>query len=69
MLIDLQGEEKPIYINIQKESFWNGSCQELISKEIGVWIIKNKFVPWDKGYPPKFKLIPIEKNHFRLERM
>ena len=69
LFFDLEGKEKPISLNIQKNSFWNGSCRELISKEIGVWLVKNKFAPWEKGSPPKFNLIPIEKNHFRLERM
>ena len=61
--------ESPITLNISKKSFWGESCREVISKEIGMWLIKHKLAPWKKGKPPKFNLVPIEKNLFRLERM
>jgi hypothetical protein len=67
--IEIEGEESPITLNISKKSFWGESCREVISKEIGMWLIKHKFAPWKKGKPPKFNLVPIEKNLFRLERM
>jgi hypothetical protein len=33
--IYLEGVENPIIVNIDKKSFWNDQCRELISKEIG----------------------------------
>ena len=69
LLVDLEGKEKPISLNIQKKGLWNGSCRELISKEIGVWLLKKKFAPWKKGNPPKFNLVSVESNHFRLENL
>jgi hypothetical protein len=38
--------------NIDKLSFWNDTCHELISKDIGLWLIDNGLAPWPKGKPP-----------------
>lgn len=67
--IEVEGEGSPINLNISKKSFWGESCREVISKDIGIWLIKHKFAPWKKRYPPKFNLVPMEKNHFRMERL
>jgi hypothetical protein len=42
--------------NVNKSSFWNDTCRELISKEIGLWLLGEKLAPWPKGHPPKFIL-------------
>lgn len=70
-IISLRFEDsnKEIDINIDKVSFWSKICRELISKEIGKWLIVNGFAPWPKGYPPKFRLIPIRDNKFSLSKI
>ena len=63
----LPGLPRAIEVNVEKKSFWNSTCRELISKELGQWMIHNKYAPWSSGTPPKFRLYPDEGNHFRLE--
>lgn len=41
--------------NVDKESFWR-DCRELISNEIGSWMIEQGLAPWPKGAPPKFNV-------------
>ena len=55
-----------IEINTDKASFWNDSCRELISKEIGKWLIDNKKAPWPSGSPPKFHMNSNSERHFVL---
>lgn len=64
----LQFEKDGVYVevNIEKKSFWNSTCRELISKEIGLWLIKNGLAPWGKGYPPKLKLEHLYDNRFKV---
>jgi hypothetical protein len=51
--LHLAGREQPAVINIDKDSFWNHSCRELISREIGSWLIDNKLAPWPDHSPPR----------------
>lgn len=44
--------------NINKKSFWNDTCRELISADIGRWLIAEKLAPWHKGKPPHVSLTP-----------
>lgn len=37
----LEGQTVDISVNTGKASFWNGICGELLSKEIGLWLINN----------------------------
>jgi len=60
--------DTPATVNIDKDSFWNQTCRELISKEIGCWLIRSGLAPWTPDHPPKFRLTPIGENQFRLER-
>ncbi len=62
-------------VNIEKCSFWNDICRELISKDIGRWFIDNKFVfidnefvPWPKGCPPRFRFVPTNEREFEVKR-
>ena len=50
--------------NYAKESFWNGTCRELISKEIGRWFFDNGLAPWPRGAPPRFRISPVEARVF-----
>jgi hypothetical protein len=69
----LEGQSLPIEINIAKKSFWTKTCGELISAEIGRWLIKNGLAPWAAKKPPKLALVPMENtldhNRFILKSM
>ena len=56
-----------VEVNTDKSSFWNGSCIELINKEIGEWLIKIGKAPWNSGAPPKFELCLLRERHFELK--
>lgn len=66
ILLTLEGEPGILEININKPSFWNSTCRELISVDIGRWLIKHGLAPWLKGNPPKLILTQLEGNKFRL---
>jgi hypothetical protein len=53
----LPGSGQPTKVNVDKDSLWNKSCRELISEEIGAWLVANGLAPWPKGEPPRFKLV------------
>ena len=55
-----------VEVNTDKASFWNESCRELISTEIGQWLIENKKAPWPSGLPPKFYLKLKSERQFTL---
>ena len=61
------GGSKTIQVNISKASFWDGTCLELISKEIGLWLMSRKLAPWPKGSPPRISLRPTREAYFVLE--
>ena len=52
--------------NIDKDSFWDGTCRELISKDIREWFLDNGFAPWRKGCPPQFWLTPTSEREFKV---
>ncbi|MCY4427032.1 MAG: hypothetical protein OXC05_08380 [Halieaceae bacterium] len=54
-------------VNVSKASFWDATCLELISTEIGKWFIECGFAPWTKGAPPKFQLKYIGERKFQVE--
>jgi hypothetical protein len=54
-------------INIAKPSFWNGTCHELISQEIGRWLRTNDLAPWPRGRPPKIDVEQIGTRRFRVK--
>jgi hypothetical protein len=66
IIVELEGETSAVEVNINKKSFWNETCRELISVRIGRWLLKNKLAPWTKGNPPILKLIHIVGNQFKL---
>ena len=66
VLVFLPDSEQCVAVNIEKSSFWNATCLELISREFGRWLIQYGYAPWSWGAPPKFRLIPINSNSFRL---
>jgi hypothetical protein len=42
-----------VEVNIDKSSFWNDTCHELISKHIKKWLVSLGRVPWPWRQPPK----------------
>ncbi len=62
------GTAPPIDVNINKASFWNDTCRELISADVGRWLLANRFAPWPSGQPPRFTLVPQEPGVFELRR-
>lgn len=67
VLLTLPDLDRKISVNIKKPSFWNRSCMELISQDIGKWFISNNLAPWPKHNPPQFQLEPIGKREFELQ--
>jgi len=59
---------KEVSINVEKDSFWDKTCRELISKEIGIFLIGTGLAPWPKNSPPRLILTPICENRFILSR-
>ena len=53
-------------LNIEKRSFWSDGCRELISSEIGRWLLSSGHGPWLPGKPPQFHLEPDGERRFRL---
>ena len=64
--LHLEGVGGFLDVNIDKPSFWGEICRELISKEIGQWLIKNERAPWPKGEPPKLELSPMVEGQFQV---
>ncbi len=56
-----------VVINCAKDSFWNGTCRELIHRDIGRWFFNLGLAPWPKGRPPRFDLTPSKLGVFRVE--
>jgi hypothetical protein len=68
IFLELEGHVSAIKINVDKASFWNESCRELISAEIGKWLLDTGLAPWSKGNPPKLVMEHIADNRFLLKR-
>ena len=49
VFLNLEGRTGDIPVNTDKQSFWNDTCRELISKEIGLWLIDNGKGPVGEG--------------------
>lgn len=62
----LEDEQNLICVKLTR-GFWN-QCPELRSVEIGYWMIKHKYAPWQNGLPPKFVLIKQKDNIFYLKK-
>ena len=56
-----------VEVNCAKDSFWNGTCRELIARDVGRWFFDLGLAPWPKGRPPRFDLSPIKPGVFRVQ--
>jgi hypothetical protein len=54
-------------VNVAKRSFWGSACRELISAEIGRWLLAERLAPWNAGRPPKVLLSPVGEARFSLK--
>jgi hypothetical protein len=57
---------QPFAVNIDKPSFWDGSCLHLINVEIGRWLIANSLAPWPRRQPPRVDVIPRADRLFEI---
>ena len=48
----------------QENSFWGRQCRELISHEIGKWLLATGMAPWPRGLPPKFRFVARSERAF-----
>ena len=67
-VLHLSGKSGTISVNTDKASFWSPICRELISKDIGAWLIANKMGKWSKGNPPKLTLVSLGNQEFKLKK-
>lgn len=66
VILELDGWDTPVTVNIAKNSFWGPDCRELIQQEIGRWLRQNGLVPWPKGQPPKLRMEPLARDRFAV---
>jgi hypothetical protein len=66
VFVALPGVAEEVEFNINKSSFWGGTCRELINRVFGQWLIQRGYAPWSSGAPPKFDLVLVRANHFKL---
>ena len=65
----LPDADRPIHVNIDNASFWNSTCRELISSEIGRWLLNGRMAPWPLGRPPRFELQRIGEGAFEIRAL
>jgi hypothetical protein len=58
-----------VEVNVAKKSFWSTRCRELISKDLGRWLLDEDYAPWPDGTPPKFEVERIGGRRFRVRRL
>jgi hypothetical protein len=62
----IPGIDIPVSVNIDKDSFWNDTCHELISTHLGRWMLSEGLAPWRKGHPPRIVLRRIAPAVFEV---
>lgn len=67
--LELEGKPDAIEVSIDRLSFWNDTCRELIHKSIGKWILEFGLAPCKKGNPPRFVLEPLGGNRFLVGKI
>ncbi len=58
------GEE--VSVNTEKKSFWSDTCRELISHELGRWLLRTGLAPWPNGNPPKIHVMACGNGRFEI---
>ena len=54
--------------NVDRDAFWGPQCREVISQDIGQWLLSNGHAPWNPGSPPKFEVEATQPRHFHVRR-
>ena len=67
VILSAKGENIEATANVDKKSFWSPSCGELISREIGNWLINKGLSRWPEGQPPKLKVSIDGDRRFQIE--
>ena len=67
VVLELPGDDGIVSIDVSvaKASFWR-ACPELISKDIGQWLLRRQLAPWPKRQPPQFSVHPGGPARFRV---
>jgi hypothetical protein len=55
-------------VSVDKNAFWNVTCRELISRDIGLWLLAQQHAPWQRRYHPKFEVEPRGDSCFRVRK-
>jgi hypothetical protein len=58
-----------VEVNIAKASFWTEACRELISVEIGKWLIARGLAPWPDRRPPRLVVVQDAVRRFVVNRV
>ena len=66
ILLVLPDRPEPIEVNVAKPSFWSATCRELISRDIGKWLIEDGYAPWERGKPTRFRLETVSERRFAI---
>jgi hypothetical protein len=53
-------------VNVGKSSFWNDTCRELISADIGRWLLSSGLAPWPDRKPPDVRLFQHTPTTFEV---
>ena len=67
VVLNLSGYERPIEVNVAKASYWNRTCGELISRDIGIWLQRNNRDRWLHRQPYDVGFSVIGEREFRVE--
>ena len=67
VILHLSGNTNPIEVNVAKPSFWNRTCGELISQEIGIWLQRNNIATWPSRRPHRVRMTVIGEREFNVE--
>jgi hypothetical protein len=63
-VVEIELDDIIAYVPLSR-GFGN-QCPEFRHREITAWLKKYGYVPWVKGRPPHFDLLPLGGNRFRL---
>lgn len=67
VILHLDGYERPVEVNVAKASFWNRTCGELISKDIGIWLQRNHRNRWPNRQPHEVRITVLSERVFSVE--
>jgi hypothetical protein len=69
IVLPLEKGTRAAEVNIAKASFWTEACREVISAEIGKWLIARGLAPWPDRRPPRLEVIPDGVRRFAVKRV